>query len=226
MIDVKNQKLICDIHNLVVNLNRLIDARHNHGLDTGDKATYVNEIDALVGYLLHTRSPITEYNFDDHLTERCPDLSKAERTEARVLYALVFQRMKAQSLFFHGRYTASAIEGASCFEMIVGGQIVKTDRFDPVKLAEVATSTLRLIPGVRDQIRSLTGDLVPPCSKPAARLRPVTPPEVDAVKTEVSNTFQAEEQDDDAMGADYEGAEPDDEGTRMATRIGLAQQEA
>ena len=127
MIDMKIQKLRCDIHNLVVNLNSLIDARHNHGIDTGDKAIYVREIGALVGYLLHAQSPITEYNFDDHLIERCPDLSKAERTEAHMLYALVFQLMKAQSLFFHERYTASAIEGASCFEMIIGGQIVKTD---------------------------------------------------------------------------------------------------
>ena len=124
MIDTKIQRLRCDIHNLAVNLNSLIDARHNHGIDTGDKATWVREIGAMVGYLLHTQSPITEYNFDDHLIERCPDLSNAERREAQVLYALVFQLMKAQSLFFHGRYTASAIEGASCFEIIVGAQIL------------------------------------------------------------------------------------------------------
>ena len=115
MIDMKIQKLRCDIHSLVVNLNRLIDAHHNHGLDTGDKATYVKKIGALVGYLVHTQSPITEFNFEDHLTETCPDLSRAERTEARVLY----------SLLFHGRYTASAIEGASCFEVVMGGSVKK-----------------------------------------------------------------------------------------------------
>ena len=98
MIDMTMQKLRCDTHNLVVNLNRLIDARHNHGLDTGDKATFVKEIGALVGYLLHTQFPITEFNFEDHLTETCPDLSRAERTEARVLYAPVLQLMKAQSM--------------------------------------------------------------------------------------------------------------------------------
>ena len=98
----------------------------------------------LVGYLLHTPSPIIEFNFEDHLTETCPDLSRAERTEARVLYSLVFQMMKAQSLLFHGRYTASAIEGASCFEVVMGGGVNKTDRFDPLKLTEVANSFFRL----------------------------------------------------------------------------------
>ena len=56
MIDMKIQKLRCDIHNLVVNLNSLIDARHNHGIDTGDKAIYVREIGALVGYFYSTHS--------------------------------------------------------------------------------------------------------------------------------------------------------------------------
>ena len=100
MIDMKIQKLRCDIHNLFVNLNSLIDACHNHGIDTGDKAIFAKEIGALVGDLLHTQSPITDYNFEDHLIERCPDLSRAERTEARVLYSLVCQLMKAQSLLF------------------------------------------------------------------------------------------------------------------------------
>ena len=90
MIDTKIQKLRCDLHNLTVNLNSLIDARHNHGIETGDKATCVKEVGALVGFLLHTQSPITEYNFDDYLAERCPDLCKAERTEARAIYALYF----------------------------------------------------------------------------------------------------------------------------------------
>ena len=140
----------------------------------------MREIGALVGSLLHTQSPITEYNFDDHLTERCPDLSKAERREAQVLYALVFQLMKAQSLFFHGRYTASAIEGASCFEMIVGGQIVKTDRLDPLKLTEVANSTIAIVPMVRDQVRSLTRDVVFPRRKPTVRT--VSQPHIAVVK--------------------------------------------
>ena len=87
-------------------MNSLIDARHNHGLNTDDKAGYVKEVGALIGHLLHTQSPITEFNFEDHVPETCPDLSRAERTEARVLYSLVFQMMKAQSLLFHGRYTA------------------------------------------------------------------------------------------------------------------------
>ena len=213
MIDTKIQKLRCDVHNLAVNLNSLIDTRHNHGIETGDKATCVKEVGALVGFLLHTQSPITEYNFYDYLTERCPDLCKAERTEARAIYALVFQLLKAQSLFFHGRYTASAIEGASCFEMIVGDQIVKTDRFDPLKLTEVANSTISFVPRVRDQVRSLTNDLVFPCSKPTAR--PVTQPKVDVVKAEAPIETRDEMQDDDTMGADYEqdGTEPDDEGT-------------
>ena len=128
-IDTMIQKLRCDVHNLVVNLNSLIDVRHNHGLDTGDKAPYVREIGALVGYLIHTQSPVTEYNFEDHLTERCPDLSKVERREARVFYSLVFQLLKAQSLLFHCRYIASAIEGASCFDMCQGGNIIKADKF-------------------------------------------------------------------------------------------------
>ena len=50
-IDTNIQKLRCDVHNLVVNLNSLIDARHNHGLDNGDKAPYVREMGALVEYL-------------------------------------------------------------------------------------------------------------------------------------------------------------------------------
>ena len=145
---------------MVVNLNSLIDVLHNHGLDTGDKAPYVWEICALVGYLLHTQSPLTEYNFEDHLIERCPDLSKVERREARVFYSLVFQLLKAQSLLFHGRYTASAIEGAGCFEMCQGGNIVKTDRLDPLKLTEVANSITSLVHKVRDQIRSLTKDII------------------------------------------------------------------
>ena len=152
MIDMKIQKLRCNVHNLVVSLNSLIDARYNHGLNTGDKADYVREIGALIGYLLHTHSPITEINFEARLTEVCPDLSRAERTEARVRYSLVFQLMKTQSLLFYGRYTASAIEGASCFEVIMDGSVNKTDRLDPLKLTEVANSAISLVHKVRDQI--------------------------------------------------------------------------
>ena len=90
MIDAQIQKLRCYIHLLVVNLNSLIDARHSHGLQTGDKADYVREIGALIGYLLHINAPVTEFNFEYHLTKVCPDLSRAERNEARVFYSLVF----------------------------------------------------------------------------------------------------------------------------------------
>ena len=62
-----------------------------------------------------------------------------------MLYSLVFPLMKAQSSLFHGRYTASAIEGASCFEMCQGGNVVKTDRFDPFNLIEVANSITSLV---------------------------------------------------------------------------------
>ena len=41
------------------------------------------------------------------------------------------------SLLFYGRYTASAIEGACCFEVIMDGSVAKTDRLDPLKLADV-----------------------------------------------------------------------------------------
>ena len=140
-------------------MNSLIDARHSHVLNTGDKAGCVREIGALFRYLPHTQSPITEFNFEDHLTEVCPDLSRAERTEARVLYSLVFQLVKAQSLFFYGRYTASAIEGSSCFEVVMGGSVNKTDRFDPLTLTEVANSAISLVHNVRSQIRSLTRDM-------------------------------------------------------------------
>ena len=86
---------------MIVSVNSLIDARHNHGINTGDKADYVREIGAWIGYLLHTNAPITEFNVEDHLTKACPDLSRAERNEARVLYSLVFQLMKTQSLLFY-----------------------------------------------------------------------------------------------------------------------------
>ena len=69
MIDTNIQKLRCDLHNLVVNLISLIDARHSHVRDTGDTAIYASELGALGGYLLHTQSPIIEFNFEDHLTE-------------------------------------------------------------------------------------------------------------------------------------------------------------
>ena len=114
----------------------------------------------MVGYLLHTNAPITEFNLEDHLTKVCPDLSRAERNEARVLYSRVFQLMKTQSLLFYGRYTASAIEGACCFEVIMDGSVAKTDRRDPLKLTDIANSAISLVHKVRDQIRSLTRNIV------------------------------------------------------------------
>ena len=118
MIDAKIQKLRCNIHLLVVNVN------------------------------------------SHHLTQVCPDLSKAERNEARLLYSLVLQLMETQSLLFYGRYTASAIEGACCFEVIMDGNVAKTDRLDPLKLTDIANSAISFVHKVRDQIRSLTRDIV------------------------------------------------------------------
>ena len=37
-----------------VNLNSLIEARHVHGIETGDKAACVREVGSLFAYLLHT----------------------------------------------------------------------------------------------------------------------------------------------------------------------------
>ena len=144
MIDMKIQKLRCNIHNLVVNLNSLIDARHKHGLNTGDKSGYVRDIGALIGFLLHTQSPSTQFHFEDHLAEVCPDLSRAERTEAHVFYSLVFQLMKTQSLLFYGRYTASAIEGASCFDVIMDGsaQAHRCFKFTGVSNSDLIHSTI------------------------------------------------------------------------------------
>ena len=123
MIGTKIQRLRCNIHVLVVNVNSLIDARHNHGLNTGDTAEYVRKMCALVGYFLHKNAPIIEFNLEDHLTKVCPDLSKAERNEARVFYSLVFQLMKTQSLLFYGRYIAyaryiaSALKRSRCYSV-------------------------------------------------------------------------------------------------------------
>ena len=168
-VDNAIQNLRCKIHLLCITLNSLIEARHIHGLPTADKAEHVTKIGSMFGFLLHTNAPLTEFNFDDHLIQTCPELIKAERSEARVLYALVLQLMKAQSMLFHGRYTASSIEGACCFETVLDGCVVKIDRFDPLKITEVARSIISLVDGVRDQIRSLTRDIIFPIDKSAAR---------------------------------------------------------
>lgn len=110
-IDTAIQKLRCTIHLLCISLNSLIEGRHFHGLNTADKAEHVIKIGSLFGFLLHTNAPLTEFNFDDHLTQTCPDLMKAERNQVRELYAPVLQLMKAQSMLLHGRYIASSIEG-------------------------------------------------------------------------------------------------------------------
>ena len=125
-----------------------------------------------------------------------------------MLYALVFQPMKTQSLLFHGRYTASAIEGASCSEVILDGRVNKTDRCDPLKLTDFPNSAIALIPTVRGQIRSLTRDIVFPHGKSTARV----PCQARvAVKTErpVATEGDAEVGDnDETMGAGYD-MEPD-----------------
>ena len=73
-----SDQIVCDVCDSgfsgISSIISLIDIRHNNGIDTGDKAICVREVGALVGFLLHTQSPITEYNFDDYLAERCPDL--------------------------------------------------------------------------------------------------------------------------------------------------------
>ena len=116
----------------------------------------------------------------------------------------VFQLMKTQSLLFYGRYTASAIEGACCVEVITDGSVAKTDRFDPLKLTDVANPAISLVHKVRDQIRSLTRDIAFPHGKSTARVTSRAPV---AVKTEeqVATEGDAEVGDnDDTMGADYD----------------------
>ena len=176
----------------------------------------MREIGALIGYLLHTHSPITEFNFEDHLTEVCPDLSRAERSEARVCYSLVYQLMKSQSLLFYGRYTSSAIEGASCFEVIMGGSVNKTDRFDPLKLTEVANSIISLVHKVREQIRSLTRDIAFPRGKPTARAPSHGQVAVKAENPIVTEGDAQVGDNDDTMGADY-GVEPEVDETQAST---------
>ena len=219
MIDMKIQKLRCNIHNRVVHLNSLIDARHNHGLNTDDEAGYVREIGALVGYLLHAQSAITEFNFEDHLTEVCPDLIRAERTEARVFYSLVFQLMKTQSLLFYRRYTASAIEGVSCFDVIMDGSVNKTDRLDPFKLTAVANSAISLVHYVRDQIRSLTRDIVFPRGKPIANIQSQARVLVKAEHPIATEGDAKVGDNDDTMGADYD-VEPGNDDTQIPGSMG------
>ena len=69
--------------------HRLIEARHSHGINTGDKVACVRKIVPLFAYLNHTNALITELNFCDLLMKRCLNLSKIERLEAHVLYSQV-----------------------------------------------------------------------------------------------------------------------------------------
>ena len=100
---------------------------------------------------------------------------------------------------------------ASCFERCQGGNIVKTDRLDPFKLTKVANSITSLVHKVRDQIRSLTKDIIFPRGKSTVRASSYTQA---VVKTEPPNAAQDDDQigdNDETMGADYnEEPEADD----------------
>ena len=77
--------------------------------------------------------------------------------------------MKAQYLLHLGRYMASAIDGACCFETILVGSVIKSYRFYPLKITEAARSIISLVDRVRVQVRSMTRDIVFPHDKPTAR---------------------------------------------------------
>jgi len=64
---------------------------------------------------------------------------------------------------------ASAIDGACCFETILDGSVIKTDRFDPLKITEAARSIISLVGRVRGRVRTMTRDIVFPHDKPTAR---------------------------------------------------------
>ena len=89
--------------------------------------------------------------------------------------------------------------------------MVKTDRFDPLEITEVARSIISLVDRVRDHIQSLTRDIVFPSDKSTARTLYSAPV---AVKTEEHNVAEGIERsgvDDDAMRADYEESEEGDD---------------
>ena len=97
-------------------------------------------------------------------------------------------------------------------------KVVKTDRLDPLKLTEVANSTIAPVRKVRDQTRSLTRDIAFPCGKPTAR----APSHAQvAVKAETPNVTQGDAQvgdNDDTMGAHYE-VEPEVDDTQASTQM-------
>ena len=70
-LDMKIQKLRCNLHLLGMALVGLIEAKHVHGIDTGDNIANVQDVASLSAYLNHTNAPITEYNFNDYLRKKC-----------------------------------------------------------------------------------------------------------------------------------------------------------
>ena len=84
------------------------------------------------------------------------------------------------------------------------GNVVTTDRLDPLKLTDIGNSAISFIHKVRDQIKSLTRDIVFPHGKPIARVSSQAPV---AVKTEDQNATEGDAEvgdNDDTMGADYD----------------------
>ena len=126
-----------------------------------------------------------------------------------MLYAPILQLMKAQSLLHLGRYMASAIDGACCFESILDGSVIKTDRFDPLKITEAARFKISLVDRVRGRVRIVTRDIVFAHDKPIARASKQASV---AVKAEDQDTVEGdgEVDDDEAMGADYEAPGKED----------------
>ena len=151
----------------------------------------------------------TEFNFDEHLTQTCPSLSKTERIEARTLYAPILRLMKAQSLLHLGRYMASAIGGACCFETIRDGSVIKTDRIDRLKITAAARSIISLVDRVRGRVRTMARDIVFPHDKPIARASNQAPAVVNAYAEDTIEE-NGEVEGDDAMGAGYEESDKDD----------------
>ena len=84
------------------------------------------------------------------------------------------------------------------------GSVTNTDRFDPLKLTDVANSAISVVHKVRDQIQSLTRDIASPRDKSIAG---VPSPAPVSVKTEEQVAIEGDAEvgdNDDTMGADYD----------------------